>query len=101
MIVQSDTVIRRHREGIKLYWHWKSRAGEVGRPKIEADIRRLIRRRSRENPSCGVPRILRLYFDDYLYSRTHLSLDRSAPVERQIERPHLSAQLSRFRKSAA
>ncbi len=57
LIVQPDTVVRWHRQGFKLYWRWKSRAGKAGRPKIEAEIRRLIRRISRENPSWGVPRI--------------------------------------------
>ena len=32
-------------------------------------------------------RILRSYFDYYLYSRTHLSLGRNAPVEREVEPP--------------
>jgi hypothetical protein len=33
-------------------------------------------------------RILRLYFDYYLHSRTHLSLGRNAPIERDVEPPH-------------
>ena len=57
LIVQPDTVVHWHRQGFKLFWRWKSRMGKVGRPKIEAEIRRLIRRMSRENPSWGVPRI--------------------------------------------
>ena len=57
LIVQPDTVVRWHQQGFKLFWHWKSRREKVGRPKIEADIRRLIHRMSRENPSWGVPRI--------------------------------------------
>ena len=56
VIVQPDTVIRWHRRGFKLFWRWKSRTGKVGRPKIEAEIRKLIRRMSRENPGWGVPR---------------------------------------------
>ena len=57
LIVQPDTVIRWHRQGFKLFWRWKSRTGKVGRPKIELEIRSLIRRMSRENPSWGIPRI--------------------------------------------
>jgi putative transposase len=57
LIVRPDTVVRWHRQGFKLFWRWKSRTGNVGRPKIEAEIRRLIRLMSRENPSWGVPRI--------------------------------------------
>jgi len=56
MIVQPDTVVRWHRQGFKLIWRCKSR-GKPGRPKIEAEIRRLIRRMSRENPLWGTPRI--------------------------------------------
>ncbi len=57
LIVQPDTVVRWHRTGLKLFWCWKSRTGKAGRPKIDAEIRRLIRRMSRENPTWGVPRI--------------------------------------------
>jgi len=57
LIVQPDTVVGWHRQGFKLYWRWKSRIGKVGRPKIEAEIRKLIRRMSRENPLWGTPRI--------------------------------------------
>jgi len=57
VIVQPDTVARWHRDGFRLYWRWKSRAGKVGRPRIEAELRRLIRRMCRENPSWGAPRI--------------------------------------------
>ena len=32
-------------------------------------------------------RILRSYFDYYLHSRTHLSLERNSPIERKIEPP--------------
>ena len=57
LIVQPDTVVRWHHAGFKLFWRWKSRTGKAGRPKIEAEIRRLIRRMSRENTNWGVPRI--------------------------------------------
>ena len=56
VIVKPATVIRWHREGLRLYWHWKSR-GEPGRPKINAEVRQLIRRMSLENPIWGAPRI--------------------------------------------
>ena len=57
VIVQPDTVARWHRDGFRLYWRWKSSAGKVGRPRIEAELRKLIRRMCRENPSWGAPRI--------------------------------------------
>ncbi len=56
MIVQPDTVVRWHRDGFRLYWRWKSR-GEPGRPKIDPEIRKLIRRMCHENPTWGAPRI--------------------------------------------
>src|SRR6266498_3942937 len=57
VIVKPETVIKWHRQGFRCYWHWKSRHGRVGRPKIDKEIRDLIRRMSRENPIWGVPRI--------------------------------------------
>jgi len=55
VVVQPDTVVRWHRRGFKLYWHWKSR--NRGRPKIDPAVRTLIQRISRENPLWGAPRI--------------------------------------------
>jgi putative transposase len=46
-----------HKQGFRLYWHWKSKARRIGRPQIDKEIRGLIRRMSRENPLWGVPRI--------------------------------------------
>ena len=58
LIVRPDTVVRWHRQGFKLYWTWKSRGGRKGgRPKVDWDVRNLIRRMSRENLTWGVPRI--------------------------------------------
>src|SRR5258708_17035070 len=57
VIVKPETVIKWHRQGFKCYWRWKSRAGRVGRPRIDLEIRDLIRRMSHENPIWGVPRI--------------------------------------------
>jgi transposase InsO family protein len=55
-VIKPETVIRWHRRGFRAYWHWKSsRVG--GRPKIDRDIRELIRRMSKENPLWGAPRI--------------------------------------------
>ncbi len=56
IIVTPETVIRWHRDGFRLYWRWKSRK-KPGRPKIDAEIRSLIRRMSRENVTWGSPRI--------------------------------------------
>ena len=55
-IVKPATVLRWHRGGFRLYWRWKSRS-KGGRPKIPAEIRRLIRTMSLANPLWGAPRI--------------------------------------------
>src|SRR5215510_12715965 len=56
IIVKPETVLKWHREGFRLDWRWKSKA-PIGRPKIDLEIRELIRRMSRENPLWGAPRI--------------------------------------------
>src|SRR5262245_27230604 len=58
LIVKPETVIKWHRQGFRLYARWKSKAGRPGRPRIDAEIRELIRRLSQENPLWGTPRIL-------------------------------------------
>ncbi len=55
VVVKPATVVAWHREGFNLYWRWKSR--KHGRPKIDAEVRALIRRMSKENPFWGAPRI--------------------------------------------
>ncbi len=57
IIVQPETVVRWHRQGFRLYWRWRSRSRKPGRPRIDAEIRELIHRMSRENPLWGTPRI--------------------------------------------
>jgi len=56
ILVKPETVIGWHRKGFKLYWTRKSR-NRGGRPPIDAEIRALIRRMARENPTWGAPRI--------------------------------------------
>jgi putative transposase len=51
VIVQPGTVIKWHRTGFKLYWRWKSRPSNRGRPPVQREVRYLIRRISRENPT--------------------------------------------------
>jgi putative transposase len=54
VIVQPQTLIRWHRQGFRLVWRWKSRAGRL---RLPADLRTLIRRMARENPTWGEERI--------------------------------------------
>jgi hypothetical protein len=57
VIVQPETVIAWHRKGFRLFWTWKIRRGQPGRPTVAKDVRELVRRLSRENPLWGAPRI--------------------------------------------
>jgi putative transposase len=57
VIVKADTVIGWQRKGFRLFWTWKSRHGQRGRPAVAKDIRLLIRRMSRDNPLWGAPKI--------------------------------------------
>jgi hypothetical protein len=56
-IVKPETVVAWHRSGFRLFWTWKVRRGQPGRPAISREVRDLIRRMCRENPSWGAPRI--------------------------------------------
>jgi len=57
IFVKPETVIKWHRQGLRMYWRWKSRSSQVGRPQLDKEIRDLICRISGENPLWGVPRI--------------------------------------------
>jgi putative transposase len=56
-IVQPETVLVWHRAGFRLFWTWKVRHGQPGRPIVSREVRDLIRRMCRENPIWGAPRI--------------------------------------------
>ena len=55
VIVKPDTFVRWHREAFRLFWRWKSRPS--GRPTLPKNIRTLIRKMNRENPTWGEERI--------------------------------------------
>jgi len=55
-VVKPETILRWHRAGFKAFWRWKSRH-RAGRPKIDRELRDLIRQMSKENPLWGAPRI--------------------------------------------
>ena len=54
-LVQPGTVVRWQRQGFRYYWRWKSRGR--GRPKIDPELKVLIRQMCRANPLWGAPRI--------------------------------------------
>src|SRR5271166_3691738 len=56
IVVKPETMLRWHRRGFRAYWRWKSRR-RGGRPRIDREIRDLIRRMSKDNPLWGAPRI--------------------------------------------
>ncbi len=57
MVVKPETVVRWHRAGFRLYWWFLSRRREKGRPKISSELRQLLQRMAKENPTWGAPRI--------------------------------------------
>src|SRR5262245_978384 len=57
VIVKPETLIGWHRKGFRLFWTWKVRHGQPGRPPVSKEVRQLIRQMSRDNPLWGAPRI--------------------------------------------
>jgi hypothetical protein len=55
-VVQPETILRWHRAGVRAFWRWKSR-NRAGRPKIDRELRELIRRMSMQNSLWGASRI--------------------------------------------
>src|SRR4029077_11547393 len=54
-IVQPDTFIRWHRKGFRLFWRWKSKPR--GRPRVPAELQKLIVEMAEQNPTWGEERI--------------------------------------------
>ena len=55
-IIHPETLVRWHRAGFRGYWRWKS-GSRGGRPRIDSDLRALIKKMSMENLLWGAPRI--------------------------------------------
>src|SRR5690348_8028483 len=45
LIIRPDTLVRWHRAGFRRYWRWRSR-GRIGWPRVDYELRALIRRMS-------------------------------------------------------
>src|SRR5437762_12520376 len=56
-IVKPETVVTWHRAGFRLFWTWKVRHGQPGRPLISREARDPIRKMCQDNPAWGAPRI--------------------------------------------
>ena len=54
-VVKPETFIRWHRQGFRLFWRWKSKPR--GRPRVPAELRKLIAEMAADNPSWGEERI--------------------------------------------
>jgi putative transposase len=54
-VVKPDTLVRWHRKGFRLFWRWKS--PPRGRPRVPADVRRLIGEMASANRTWGEERI--------------------------------------------
>ncbi len=56
-MVKPATVLAWHRKGFRLFWRWKSRKRGAGRPRISAEVRKLIVEMAGMNVGWGAPRI--------------------------------------------
>src|SRR6266849_3100386 len=54
VLVKPATVVQWHRQGFRLFWSWRSRAG---RPSVDRETRDLVRQMNATNPLWGAPRI--------------------------------------------
>jgi transposase InsO family protein len=81
-IIHPETLVRWHRAGFRGYWRWKS-GSRGGRPRIDSDLRALIKKVSIENPLWGAPRIhgelLKLGFEVAQSSVAKYMVKRSGP----------------------
>jgi putative transposase len=57
IIVKPETVIAWHRQAFRFYWRWLSRRKGIGRPRVSAEVRTLIKQMTQANPLWGAPRI--------------------------------------------
>jgi putative transposase len=57
LLVTPDTILRWHRDIVRRRWGARSRRGKTGRPATRRNIKALVLRLARENPSWGYRRI--------------------------------------------
>ncbi len=56
-LVKPQTVISWHRQSWRLFWRWKSKPKDYGRPNVPFVVIQLIRQMSLDNPLWGAPHI--------------------------------------------
>jgi len=78
-IVKPETVLAWHRAGFRLFWTWKVRRGQPGRPVIAREVRDLIRKMCQENSGWGAPRIhgelLKLGINERDFTRSEIGCE--------------------------
>jgi transposase len=57
LLVAPETILRWHRDIVRLHWAARSMRGKTGRPATRRNIQALVRRLARENPGWGYRRI--------------------------------------------
>src|SRR5215469_1362892 len=99
-IVKPETVVACHRAAFRLFWTWKVRHCQRGRPVVLREVRDLIRKMCRENPLWGAPRIhgelLKLGFNiaessvsKYMVRRNKVPSQNWRTFEGSLDRAHL------------
>jgi hypothetical protein len=82
LLVQPATLIRWHRQAFRLWWRWRSRGR--GRPRIPAELRRLIKSMAQDNPTLySLRREKRVRWVQWFPDRIRSSLvdeDRTRPI---------------------
>ena len=61
VVVKPETVVRWQRAGFRLYWRFLSRWRETGRHGISSELRQLIERMAKENPTWEPPESMESY----------------------------------------
>src|SRR6185436_5041192 len=92
-IIRPETLVRWHRAGFRRYWRWKSRP-LGGRPRIDTELRALIRQMSTENQLWGAPRIhgelLKLGFEVAQSSVAKYMVKRRGPPSSRCRPSHVA-----------
>ena len=83
-IFKPDILVRWHRKGFRLYWTWKSRRYQGGRPAIDPDVRELIRTMPRNNITA--PRYV-MRDRDSIYGKQFRTRVKSLGIEEVVSAP--------------